>query len=198
MSRWNDLLPKFVEIGGAPYDIRSDYRDIREIMIAMNDKELTEAERIEVALTIFYPNASEIPPEHIQEALDRLSWFINCGKPESGQRKKIPKLIDWEKDFSVIVSPINKIIGTEVRALEYLHWWTYKAAWDEIPPDCTWAQVVRIRNKRARNKPLDKSEAQWYRENRDLVEIAPTYTAEELAFLLQYGGRKEEGDDGKA
>lgn len=198
MSRWNDLLPKFVEIGGVPYDIRSDYRDIREIMIAMNDKELTEAERIEVALTIFYPNASEIPPEHIQEALDRLPWFINCGNPESGQRKKIPKLIDWEKDFSVIVSPINKIIGTEIRALEYLHWWTYRAAWDEIPPDCTWAQIVRIRNKRARNKPLDKSEAQWYRENRDLIEIAPTYTAEELAFLLKYSGRKEEGDDGKA
>lgn len=194
MNRWNSLLPTSLEVNGNEYDIRSDYRDIREIMIALNDVELSDTERAEVVLTIFYPELEEMPTSDYQEAINKLMWFIRCGKEEKPDGKKPVKLIDWDKDFPVMVSPINHVLGKEIRAMDYLHWWTYKAAWDEISPDCLFAQVVKIRSKLAKNKPLDKSEKAWYRENRDLVDVAPQYTQQEKEFFALWGGtpKKEE------
>lgn len=189
MSSWNDLLPTELEIGGRMYAIRSDYRDCLEIMRAIADPELSDTDRAAVAITIMYPNAEEIPPEQLQEAVNKAIWFIGCGKPEKNtSSKKPPRLVDWDRDFPLMVAPINKIIGKEVRAVEYMHWWTFMAAWDEIPPDCLWAQVVKIRRKKAAGRPLDKSEMAWYRENKDLIDMPEKYTQEELDFYAQWGG----------
>lgn len=189
MRTWNDLLPKSLTINGTEYAIRSDYRDIRQILIAMVDAELDDNERAEVVLTIFYPDIETMPVWDYEEALNALMLFINCGKPEKDKGKP-PRLVDWEKDFQYMVSPINKVVGTEIRSLDYMHWWTFKAAWDEIDPECTWGQIVKIRSKKAKNKPLDKSEAAWYRENRELVDFAPNYTDSELEFFAKWGGIK--------
>lgn len=180
---WGDLLPTDVEVNGARYAIRSDYRAIRDIMLACEDADLSDYERAEAVLTIFYPDLETIPPEDYQEAINRCFWFMNGGKAEKPDKKERPKLVDWEQDFSLIVAPVNKIIGTEIRALEYLHWWTFLAAFNEIG-ECTWRQVVKIRNYKAKNKPLDKSDRAWYEENRDLVDFArkqPTQAATSVA-----------------
>lgn len=190
MNRWNDLLPTELEICGNTYAIRSDYRDAITIMCAITDPDLSDVERAIVAMTILYPQADEIPPEHQQEAVNKAIWFLSGGKPERKTTEKKPlKLIDWEKDFPLMVSPINRITGTEIRAVEYMHWWTFLAAWDEIPPDCLFAQVVKIRRKKATRKPLDKSETAWYRENRELIDLPKkNYTEEELEFYAKWGG----------
>lgn len=188
MSRFNHLLPKSLEVNGIEYEIRSDYRDILEIMKAIQDPELTGEERAEIVLTIFYPALDEMPIQDYQEAVNKLFWFIRCGRPEKDDKKKPAKLVDWDKDFRYMAAPINKVVGAEIRSLEYMHWWTFKAAWDEIDPDCTWGQIIKIRSKKAKNKPLDKSETAWYRENRDLVDFAPNYTESELDFFAKWGG----------
>lgn len=188
----NDLLPKSLEINGRWYEIRSDYRDIREIMIAMVDVDLSDNERAEVVLTIFYPGLEKMPPGDYQEAINKLLWFINCGTEEKKDSRKQPILVDWEKDFRYMVSPINKVVGTEIRALDYMHWWTFKAAWDEMDSECLYAQILRIRNKKAKNKPLDKREAVWYRENRDLVDIMPKYSESEKELFSLWGGSPAE------
>lgn len=194
MNRWSSLLPTSLEVNGNEYEIRSDYRDVREIMIALNDVELSDTERAEVVLTIFYPTFDEMPIDDYQEALNKLMWFINCGKEEKQDGKKPVKLIDWDKDFTVMVSPINHVLGKEIRALDYLHWWTYKAAWDEISPDCLFAKVIKIRSKLAKNKPLDTSEKSWYRENRDLIDMTPQYTQQEKDIFALWGGTPKKED----
>lgn len=158
-------------------------------MLAITDPELTDAERAFAALTIMYPDAENIPPEYQQEAVNKAIWFIGCGKPEkSTVDKDPPRLVDWDMDFPLMIAPINRIVGKEVRSVEYMHWWTFMSAWDEIPPDCLLAQVVKIRRKKATGKPLDKSEAAWYRGNRELVDMPAKYTQEELDFYAQWGG----------
>ena len=48
-------LPASVEINGNDYEIRSDYRAILDILEAINDPELTDSDRAEAVLRIFYP-----------------------------------------------------------------------------------------------------------------------------------------------
>lgn len=178
---WRDLLPTHVEVGGVEYEVRSDYREVLDICAALSDPELSDEERAEIALDIFYPDFGKMPQEHYQEALERCMWFVNCGKVET-RGGKSPRLVDWEQDFQYIVAPINRVAGQEIRAAEYLHWWTFIAAYREIG-DCTFAQIVRIRDQLARGKPFDKSDREWYCRNRELVDFKRKYTERDEEIL---------------
>lgn len=177
-------LPKKLNICGTEYSIRSDYRAVLDICTALSDPELSQQEKSYVALDIFYPNFEKMPPEHYQEALKQCFWFINCG--EEKEKKKTPKLVDWAQDFNYIAAPINRVVGREIRSMKYMHWWTFVGAYMEIG-DCTFAQIVRIRDRKAKGKSLDKQDAAWYRDNRNLVDLKHTYSDQEKSLLEQWG-----------
>lgn len=185
MNQWKNLLPTSVEVGSAKYEIRSDYRAALDICAVLNDPELDDRERAYTILDIFYPAFKTIPEEHFQEAIERCLKFINGDGPQNPG--KPPKLVDWEQDFTLIVAPINRVTGQEIRAIDYLHWWTFLAAYQEIG-DCTFAQVVRIRDHLARGKKLDKQDQEWYKRNRHLVDFERKYTSADEALLKEWGG----------
>lgn len=178
-------LPTSVEVHGTVYEIRSDYRSILDICMALEDPELGSQEKSFVLLDIFYSDFADMPEEHYQEAVQKCIWFINCG--EEGEARKSPKLVDWGQDFRLIVAPVNRILGTEARAVQYLHWWSFISAYYEIG-ECLFAQVIRIREKKAKGKPLDKSDREFYRKNRSMVDLKVTYTAEEENVLKAWTG----------
>lgn len=186
-------LPKSLDVCGVTYAIRSDFRAVLDICAALSDTNLSEQEKAFVCLDIMYPGFLEMPQEHYQEAIKQCFWFINCGAEEDGTRKT-PKLMDWEQDFQYIVAPINRVLGQEIRSIPYnqkentggLHWWTFISAYYEIG-DCTFAQIVRIRGKKAKGKKLDKQDQEWYKQNRKLVDFKHSYTEGEKAVLKEWG-----------
>lgn len=180
-------LPTSVALGGAEYEIRSDYRAIMDIMVALSDAELTDQERAYVVLDIFYPQFEKIPEEHYEEAIKQCFWFINGGEAEAETQKKPIRLVDWELDFPRLVGPINRVSGKEIRSIDYFHWWSFLAAYMEIG-DCLFAQIVNIRSKKAKKKKLDKAEQEFYRENRHIIDIKSTYTEAEQELLKEWGG----------
>ena len=186
---WNDLLPTSVEVSGTDYDVRSDYRAILDICTALSDADLSDEDKPLVALDIFYPRLQDMPQERYEEAVKRCFWFINCGDAQQENRPS-PRLVDWEQDFKYIAAPINRVTGQEIRAVEYMHWWTFIAAYQEIG-DCTFAQIVRIRDRKAKGKPLDKSDAEWYRKNRHLVDFRTQYTQNDDAVFDVWTGKKQ-------
>lgn len=177
---WEELLPTSVDVCGTQYGIRPDFRAVLDICAALDDSELDLQGKAIVALKIFYPDFEDMPPEHYQEGLDRCFWFINCGDEE--KKQKAPRLVDWKQDFKLIVAPINRVMGQEIREVEYLHWWTFISAYYEIG-DCLFAQIVRIRNLKATGKKMDKADQEFYRQNRELVDIKQTYTTQEEMLL---------------
>ena len=58
----------------------------------------------------------------------------------------------------------------------------------EIGGDCLFAQIVRVRDALARGKKLDKTDRDWYRRNRELVDLRKKYTSEEQQLLKEWGG----------
>lgn len=179
-------LPNSLEVCGTSYAIRSDFRVALDICAVLNDPELSNQEKAEAVLTIFYTDFSDMPPGHYQEAIKKCFWFINGGEEAGNDRR--PKLMDWEQDFRYIVAPVNRVIGREIRALPFLHWWTFLSAYYEIGGDCTFAQIVSIRDKLKRGKKLEKYEREWYQRNRRLVDMKQTYTEAEQNLLKQWGG----------
>lgn len=178
-------LPTSLDVGGRAYAIRSDYRAVLDICAALSDPDLDDQEKAYVALGILYPDFEEMPSTHYQEALNKCFWFLNCGSEETNTQKA-PKLVDWEQDFQYIVAPVNRVVGTEIRAVSYMHWWSFISAYYEIG-DCTFAQIVRIRDKKAKGKKLDKSEQEWYKNNRHMVDLKQSYSESEKEVMKEWG-----------
>jgi hypothetical protein len=65
---------------------------------------------------------------------------------------------------------------------KFTHWWTFIGGYREIG-ECTFANIVGIRSKRAKGKRLEKWEEEFYRENKKMVDLPQKLTAEEEEFL---------------
>ena len=119
-------LPKSVEIDGVEYPINKggDYEMILDVIEVLNAEDLSEKERAVYALTIFY---NYNIPENMQAALEKMMWFISCGEEADETDKKAKPLVSWEKDFPLMVAPINRVIGYDVRSDEYCQWWKFIA-----------------------------------------------------------------------
>lgn len=171
-------LPTTLSVDGVEYPIRSDFRVILDIIAMLNDSTLTQLERAEDALTMLY----EEIPQNAEEALKQCFWFINAGQTEG---KRSPRLVDWEKDFPYIVSPVNHVLGCECRTEKYIHWWTFLSAYMEMK-ECVMTEIINIRSKLLRGKKLEKHEREWLRQNRDLVALPTKYTAEDEEMLKKW------------
>lgn len=174
-------LPTSVDVDGVEYAIRSDYRAVLDILTALADPDLSEAEKAQCVIEIFYPDYEEITD--YEAAIKACFDFISYGDDNS---KKAPRLMDWEQDFNSIVGAVNRVVGTEIRSVEYMHWYTFLAAYYEIG-DCLFAQIVNIRNKKAKGKRLEKYEQEWYRENRHLVDFRVKFSDADNEALASWG-----------
>lgn len=181
MANWG--LPSSYVVGGREYKINSDYRDVLEIIEIMQDRDKNERVRTVVALSLFYDGFDDMPTEHYHEALRCMVDFINCGEPEDDRPS--PKTIDWEQDRMIIASEINKVAGTEVRALPYLHWWTFISYFNGIG-DGQLSFIVSIREKLRKGKKLEKHENEFYRANRSKVDFRQKLTKKEQETLNEW------------
>lgn len=176
-------LPTSVCVNEVEYRVRSDYRAALDIFEVLSDQALTGEQKALAALDIFYPDFLSIPGGDVQEAVNKMLRFLNCG--DEGDNRKRPKLMDWEQDFQYIAAPINRVIGQDVRGVPYLHWWSFVSAYYEIG-DCFFAHIVRIRSLKTKGKQLDKTDREFYRENKRLVDIKTKYTDAEDALLSEW------------
>ena len=161
-------LPTELTINGKTYPIRTDYRDVLRIISAFSAKDLDDREKIVVCMRQLYRNVWDIPAEDMPAAYEAALRFIEYF-PDDG--KKSPRTVNWEKDETLIFPAINAAAGTEVRALKYLHWWTFLGYFQMVDRESTWGAVLTVRQKQARHKKLESWEQEFYNSNRSLCEI---------------------------
>ena len=171
-------LPVSIQISGAEVSIRTDFRVILEIFVMLNDPELSDTDKTEALLRMFY----EERPADAAAAVQAFRDFVDPS-PSSGGG---PSLISWQQDFPLLVGPVNHVLGTECRSMPYLHWHTFLAAYLEIPPDSVFAQTLRIREKLRSGKKLEKWERDFLRQNPDLVNPPARLTDAETALLKDW------------
>ena len=184
-------LPTRAVIEDRVYEIRTDYRDILELMRWLDgaaDPSLDQGERWYLAMRLFYPDFASMPRQDWQQATDFLAGFLRAGRPDPGPAA--PRLMDWQQDAPLIAAGIQAVSGRDVRALPYLHWWSFLSCFDAIG-DGTFATVVAIRDKLCRGKKLEGWELDFYRTHRPLVDLRaaedPEARAEKRRLLARLG-----------
>lgn len=165
------LLPQTLKVCNKDYAIRSDFRNILTIIMAYNDKDLSDEEKVFVCLHRIYTNLDQMPKdkETYAAAIKAATEFI---EHRSTNDKPSPKVINWEKDEQLIFPAISQAAGVvEIRDLPYMHWWTFLGAFQNVKPESLWGFVLTIRQKKAMHKKLEKHEQEFFAANLDLCSV---------------------------
>ena len=170
-------LPTSLTVNGNEYKIRSDFRVGILILQAFMDDNLTRQEAITIMLQCLYEDYDNIPVNDLTEAAQQAVWFLNCGDTIAKPQTHAP-LYNFEQDEQMIFSAINKVAGKEVRALDYLHFWTFIGYFNELE-EGTFSTVLSIRSKKQKGKKLEKWEKEFYNNNKELVNLKHQYTDSE-------------------
>lgn len=176
-------LPTSITVADNTYTIRNrgDYRMVIDCFEALQDETLTQDERIYASLIIFLEDMNTI--EDIAQIPDvvnvykEMVRFFNCGQDNVPGAQTEYKLLDWEKDSPMICSAVNKVANTEIRALEYLHWWTFMGYYMAVG-ESSLSTVVSIRYKVATHQKLEDHEKKFKQHN-------PQYFAWDMRSLKQ-------------
>jgi hypothetical protein len=163
-------LPRTLTVAGKEYRIRADFRDVITLMCVLDNSSISEMGKVYSVLRILY---ADTVPTQIQEAVNEAMWFIDGGRSKNLARTHGPaqrniKLMDWEQDFPLIIAPVNRIAGCDIRGLPFYHWWSFLSCFQEIG-DCLFARVNAIRYKRGHHKKLDEAEQEFFRQNKELI-----------------------------
>lgn len=166
----NYTLPTSIIIDDRPFGIRDkgDFRMVLSCFNIMSNVELTSQERLYACLLVFYEDFYDLDDlleytEIINELSRNMVWFLDCGQDFESARK-MPKLVDWDRDSVLICSAINSIAGKEVRAEKYIHWWTFIGYYMAIG-ECSLSNIMGIRYKIAKSEKLEKHEKKFVYEN---------------------------------
>ena len=181
-------IPTCIKLGEQSYSIRDkgDYRMVLDCFGALNDYTLSVDERVYSCLIMFYEYFTDDIPDYIEDedvrfqlcmrkisGLDKnvleqlvkqMYIFFNGGNDSFEDAPKTPRLIDWENDEQLICSAVNKVAGEEIRALPYLHWWTFLGYYMAVG-ESPLSHIVGIRHKIATNQKLEKYERKFQHEN---------------------------------
>ena len=183
-------LPTSLTVGGEEWKIRTDFRAVLDILKYFADPDYEQDEKWAICLDILYEDFEQMPRYLHEEAAKQAVEFIDMGIKDDGKQK--PTLMEWEKDAPIIIPSVNRVVGQEVRAMQYMHWWTFLGAYMEIG-ESLFSQIISIRAKRAKGKKLEKWELDFLKENKELIELKrkkPERSAEEKAALDELFGRK--------
>lgn len=191
-------LPETLEVCGVERPIRSDYRNVLQVFEMFDDPDFDQRDKWEMAIYLIFADfscaddveAAVLEGFDVNEAAERLIWFISAGDM-TGREKQLP-VYSWAKDEQMIFSAVNKVCGgREVRSNPYIHWWTFLGYFNEVG-EGTFSFVVGIRDKLNKGKKLEKHEQEFYRKNRDLVDMRPPMTEEERRAEEEYNALLDE------
>lgn len=163
-------IPTSIYINNREYRIRNngDYRMVLDCFAVLQDADLTTKERLFACLIIFYQDLNSIEDvlnqENLEDLFTKMYEFFNCGTDASLGIQSKHKLIDWEQDSQLICSAINKVANTEIRAVPYIHWWTFMGYYSAIGQSPL-TTVIEIRDKIIKGKKLEKHEQEFRRNN---------------------------------
>lgn len=173
-------LPTALVVAGVPHSINADFRNILQIIIAFDAPELTDREKMYICLRRLYIDLDDISKDAYVDAYQQAVEFIACRMRTSD--RKSPRTMDWLQDEQLIFAAVNKAAGQEVRALPFLHWWSFLGFFQSVDRDDTWSFILMIRQKKAKRKKLEPHEQEFYLANRDLCDLGPNVSPTQQAY----------------
>lgn len=184
-------LPSSFFLQGREYAFNADWRPCVNIMRMFERNDLTDSEKIECMVEIFYKD--EIPYRLVPEAAQKAVWFLNLGNETTDKKgSSVGRLFSWEQDLKFIISAVDKSAGFSIRSKEFYHFWEFMSAFFESG-ECVFNTIVHQRKLKKTGKQT-KADREWWAENKDIAELKVELTADEQEVLDTFNALLKGGE----
>lgn len=165
-------LPYFVVLQGQEYKINADFRTMIFFESKLQDKKLSQEQKIEYGLKCFYPAFSNNQdylillqiPELYKAACEKLIWFYQCGREDyhkKGSRKgKDRQIYSYEFDDEYIYGAFYEQYGID---LEYkkIHWWKFKSLLKSLKDNTEFVKIQGYRAYEGKDENMKELRDYW-------------------------------------
>ena len=180
-----DKLPSTLKVGGNFYKINSDFRTSILFELMMQDRSLSNQEKLIAAIELYY---KEIPQD-LGEAINQIVWFYKCGKEEkvkedsSNGSSTQKQIYSYEYDAEYIYSAFLSQYRIDLQDAEDLHWWKFKAMFQGLNDN---NEIIKIMGYRALdlNEIKDKKQKAHYRKLKNLYKLPDNRTEAEKEQMV--------------
>lgn len=179
-----DELPSTVTVGGNLISINSDFRTSILFELMMQDTEMSNSEKLEATLELYYRNT----PSNLEEAINKAIWFYKCGKEDTKQTANVnmnrqKQIYSYEYDAEYIYSAFLSQYRIDLQDIDGLHWWKFKAMFQGLNES---NEIVKIMGYRALDlsKIKDKEQKAHYRKLKNLYRLPDNRTEEQKESMV--------------
>lgn len=193
-------LPLSILINGIDYTIREkcEHRMVLKTIRILKDSDLDEQSKIKLALYNFYQTIYDKVNE--TEDLDGTlaKWrmtdneipfiesmykIIGVVDDETPKENNIV-VMDWEHDYDMIVTEVNKILHYDTRDKNiYTHWFTFVSAYRAIDPDSYYGQILQYRIRKKHGKKQSEYDREFYKYNKQAIDLPIKLDSKEQEWL---------------
>lgn len=160
-----DDLPERIEADGRVYSVLTDFRDWIRFADMLADRSLLPEERAAAALMWVSD-----PPEQVTASLvtallgfyraDGLRQDPEETEEDDDEQPERPPVFDWRVDAAYIIGDFRRYYGIDLLAVDFLHWWEFRALFTALPEDSQCMKRIgyrscdlsKIRNKAERQR----------------------------------------------
>ena len=193
MNMLVDGLPDSVEIGGESIRINTDFRTGILFEEAITDAALSDLEKIETVLRLYYPE--DMPLRSWKEAIEQAAWFYRGGRDRAGNTgsgETAEPCFSYEHDADYVYAAFLQTYGIDLTA-SFLHWWQFNALFKSLPENTQIMKIIGYRTMKIPAK-MSKEQKAFYRRMKEFYALPneQTQIESDLTELLMKGGNPSE------
>ena len=181
-----DELPRSVTIDGDEFPVNYGFRTFVLIEICIFDTKLSDSERVNNALELFYGDRL---PDDISAAFERMMWFYRGGKDEKKAKSKgssnAKRCYCFEQDAPYIYSAFRTQYNLDLQDVSStdLHWWKFKAMFEALNEDLRISKIMSYRV--TDTTGMDKHQKKFYGDMKKLYALESESTGDSKMALAK-------------
>lgn len=165
--------------------IDTDFQIGIQIIQILEDKELSQQERITTALSLLFPEEDNDKVLDITTAVDGLMWFLTDWNHDNNKSGDKDKVTDYDIDQWRIYSAFKKQYGINLNT-DKLHFWEFMGLLTTLD-ECAYTRIIDIRSKKITPK-MSKEEKNLYKHLKEV------YALKQSRFI-EYSDEQKEAID---
>lgn len=142
---YNFLIDKLPQKTPSGKRIRTDFRESIKFELLMQDNNVSDNDKIALALNLFY----EQEIEDVKSALEEIIWFYKGEqkqKVSSSKSKNIKQIYSYEFDDEYILDAFIQEYKIDLNEIPYMHWWKFKALMKGLSDNTEFVKIMGYRS----------------------------------------------------
>lgn len=135
-------LPKSINVKNHEIEIYTDFKKWIEFEIEL-ENDLVSNDKIRSLINLV-KEKNKINETNIEEVVDKLLLFYNCGEKNSNENASNKQMYSFDKDQYLVYTDFIRFYDIDLSEAD-MHWWKFKKLFVELPLGSSTKEAMKFR-----------------------------------------------------